>query len=231
VLLQESGWIQQVSSEHLLALAADGGTVRLDTRAGRYAVAGTPLCTLWPWPDDPDDVAARSKAAIAVGPARTMQQDPSYGIRQLADVALVALSPGVNDPTTAQDAIFHLADVLRVVLARGDARAVECDDRHRRLIHAHRHTQADLVRLAFDEIRRAAGPHPAVCIYLLEALHLLDRSLPEGSERHGDELRRQAELTVAGAEAADLLDADLAEVRRVHLRHFVTAPHRTGVHS
>jgi uncharacterized membrane protein len=221
LLLQESGWIQQVSAERLLDLVPDGGTVRLETRAGRYAVAGTPLCTLWPRPDDPDQAATDAKGAIAVGPTRTMQQDPSYGIRQLADVALVALSPGVNDPTTAQDAIFHLADVLRVVLARDAAREVECDDRGRRLIHAHRHTHTDLARLAFDEIRRAAGPHPAVCIYLLEALHLLEQSLPTGAESHGDELRRQAELVVAGAEASDLLVADLGEVRRVHLRLFV----------
>jgi hypothetical protein len=60
-----------------------------------------------------------------------------------------------------------------------------------------------------------------VCIYLLEALHLLEQSLPTGAESHGDELRRQAELVVAGAEASDLLVADLGEVRRVHLRLFV----------
>ena len=47
-----------------------------------------------------------------------MQQDPTYGVRQLADVALVALSPGVNDPTTAQSAIFHLAEVVRYGLMR-----------------------------------------------------------------------------------------------------------------
>jgi uncharacterized membrane protein len=231
VLLQESGWIQQVSRERLLALVPDGGTVRLETRAGRYAVAGTPLCTLWPAPEDPDQVAADSRTSIAVGPARTMQQDPSYGIRQLADVALVALSPGVNDPTTAQDAIFHLTDVLRVVLARDAAREVECDDRGRRLIHAHRHTHTDLVRLAFDEIRRASSAHPAVCVYLLEALHLLAQSLPSGAESHGDELRRQAELVVAGAEASDLLVADLDEVRRIHLRLFVAAPGPASVRS
>ena len=55
---------------------------------------------------------------MAVGATRTMQQDVSYGLRQLADVALKALSPGINDPTTAQDAIFHSAAVLTELLHR-----------------------------------------------------------------------------------------------------------------
>jgi uncharacterized membrane protein len=41
-----------------------------------------------------------------------MSEDAGYGVRQLVDVALRALSPGVNDPTTAQDAIFHMGTVL-----------------------------------------------------------------------------------------------------------------------
>ena len=55
-------------------------------------------------------------AAVTIGDTRTMQQDVSYGLRQLADVALKALSPGINDPTTAQDSIFHAAAVLAEIL-------------------------------------------------------------------------------------------------------------------
>ena len=102
-----------------------------------------------------------------------MQQDASYGLRQLVDVALKALSPGINDPTTAQDAIFHAAAVL--VGAR-------CCATHRPR-SAWAMTVAascwpsstpttEMVGLTFDEIRRAAANQPTVCIYLLEALEL-----------------------------------------------------------
>ncbi|HEX5614869.1 MAG TPA: DUF2254 domain-containing protein, partial [Acidimicrobiia bacterium] len=123
----ESGWLQQLSTQQLLDLVPDGGTVRVETAVGRYGVEGTPLCTIWPAPIDRAEVAARADSAIHVGSVRTMQQDPSYGLRQLADVALLALSPGVNDPTTAQEAIFHLTDVLRHAFVR-DAPAAQFTD-------------------------------------------------------------------------------------------------------
>lgn len=221
VLLTSSGWIQQLSARQLLDLVPEGGTVRVETAPGRFAVRGTPLCTVWPAPDDPESAQRRAAEAIEVGRARTLQQDPSYGIRQLADVALVALSPGVNDPTTAQDAIFHLAEVLGVALARDLPTGIEDDERDRRVVFAEAPTHATLVELAFDEIRRAAAAHPAVCIYLLEALHLVERSLvAAGHPGRVPPLRRQAELTVAGARRADLLHDDLREVLRAFSRRF-----------
>jgi len=59
---------------------------------------------------DPDDLDATEEAifdAVSTGNTRTMQQDVSFGLRQMADVGLKALSPGINDPTTAQDSIFR----------------------------------------------------------------------------------------------------------------------------
>lgn len=220
VTLQQSGWIQQVSSRRLLELVPEGGTVRLETRAGRYAIEGTVLCTIWPHPDDPGATEDDAAGAVEIGATRTMQQDPSYGLRQLADVALVALSPGVNDPTTAQDAIFHLAGVLRTLLQREQPPEVEFDDHGRQLIHGEPPTFEDLVGLAFDEIRRAAAELPAVAIYLLEALHLVEQSLPERHRSLAPVLHRQAELVVAGAARAQLLPSDLADVRRVHAERF-----------
>jgi uncharacterized membrane protein len=221
VPLTSSGWIQQLSLRDLLDLVPDGGTVRVDTAPGRFAVRGTPLCTVWPAPDDPEATRDQAARAIEVGRARTMQQDPSYGVRQLADVALRALSPGVNDPTTAQDAIFHLAEVLAVALARDLPAGIEDDERGRRLVLAQSPTPSTLVELAFDEVRQAAAAHPTVCIYLLEALHLIERSLiAAGLPGQVAPLRRQAELTVAGASRSDLLDEDLREVRTAFTRRF-----------
>lgn len=220
VALTSSGWIQQVSYRDLLGLVPAGGTVRLETAPGRFAVRRTPLCTVWPAPDDPDATRRQAARAIEVGRARTMQQDPGYGVRQLADVALVALSPGVNDPTTAQDAIFHIAEVLGVALTRALPAGIE-DEHGRRLVLAESPTPANLVDLAFDEIRRAAAGHPTVCIYLIEALHLIERSLvAAGLPGRVAPLRRQAELTVAGASRSDLLDEDLREVREAFTRRF-----------
>jgi uncharacterized membrane protein len=221
--LDESGWIQRIDHDALRELVPGGGTVRLEVAPGRYAIAGAPLCTVWPAPSDPDDATRRAADAVRVGTTRTMEQDASYGIRQLADVALKALSSGVNDPTTAQDAIFHMTGVLRELMVRPSPPLVRVDDEGRRVIHASGDTEdADLVALAYDEVRRAAAGMPAVCLYLLQSLHLLCQALEEaGQVERADPLRAQADLVLAGVESADgVLEADRAEVRRAHEAKF-----------
>jgi uncharacterized membrane protein len=217
--LRESGWIQRIDHDALRALVPGGGTVRLEVAPGRYAITGAPLCTVWPAPADPDDAARRASEAVQVGTTRTMEQDASYGIRQLADVALKALSTGVNDPTTAQDAIFHMTGVLRELMVRPSPPLVRVDDEGRRIIHASGDTEdADLVTLAFDEVRRAAAGMPAVCLYLLQSLHLLCQALEEaGQAERAGPLRDQAGLVLAGVESASgVLEADRAKVRQAH---------------
>jgi uncharacterized membrane protein len=227
VRFRTSGWLQQISPEQLLDLVPDGGTVRLETAVGRYAVEGTPLCTIWPAPNEPEEAAASAAQAIHVGPVRTMQQDPSYGLRQLADVALLALSPGVNDPTTAQEAIFHLTDVLRHAFVRDAPAAHVTDDRGRCLVNAEPDTHERLIELAFGEIRRTAGSQPRVCVYLLEALHLLHESmLSMDRVELALLLGAQAELVVVEARRAGGSGAEMESVHDAFERRF-GAEHRS----
>lgn len=224
VRFTRSGWLQQLAGDRLLGLVPDGGTVRMEIAVGRYAVQGAPLCTVWPAPGagaDLDELARRATAATHVGPVRTMQDDPSYGIRQIVDVALRALSPGINDPTTAQDAIFHLAQVLQLALGRDVPSRVEQDDRGRRLLHAEAHTHETLIDLAFEELRRASAAMPRVTVYLLEAQHLLHESMRhEGRPELADLLQREAGRVVEGARHADLLPVDLQQVEDAHASRF-----------
>jgi len=172
----------------------------------------------------PEDCEATERAildAVSIGNTRTMQQDVSFGLRQMADVGLKALSPGIHDPTTAQDAIFHVAAVLAELLRRDPPPPERTDDRDRRVVLVEQPNRDDLVRLAFDELRRAAATQPTVCIYLLEALHLLREGLDaSGLSSRTEVLFEEARLVVAGCEAADVLPADLDEVRDAYDRRF-----------
>lgn len=118
VRAQRSGWIQQAPSQALLAAIPAGSVVQLDVRVGVFVPADRPLCTVWPVPEDPTRVEALLREAIQLCPARTMQEDLAFGIRQLSDIALRALSPAVNDPTTAYEVIVHLGAILRQLLLR-----------------------------------------------------------------------------------------------------------------
>lgn len=195
--------------------------MRLETFPGRYAVAGTPICTVVPPPADPERIEHRARKAIAIGQTRTTQQDASYGLRQLADVALKALSPGINDPTTAQDAIFHSAAVLAEMLHRDPPSAFVIGDRDQRMSLAEQPTNDEMVLLAFDETRRAAANLPAVCIYLLEALELLRESLvAAGLDDRTAALHKQARLVLEGCEAAALLPHDQLTVAAAYDKRF-----------
>ena len=93
-------------------------TVALVPRLGDYVVAGTPVAHLWA--GRPGARPARRSAEVArvvatavdLGFERTLQQDVGFGIRQLVDTACKALSPAVNDPYTAVQAVHHLSDIL-----------------------------------------------------------------------------------------------------------------------
>lgn len=214
-----AGWIQHIDLDAVAAAAPPNGTVRLDTETGRYAVVGTPLCTIWPVPDDPEQACARASAAVITGASRTMEQDVGYAVRQLADVALRALSPGVNDPTTAQDAIFHLATVVGELLVRQPPPLETVHDDGRVLLRPERLDHIGVIGLAFDEVRIAATGQPTVGIYLLEALELLvERAGDDASVR--DALVRQATLIRESARTADLLPDDAQRLQDAHDRRF-----------
>lgn len=211
LVFDRHGWVQQVDYDALFEVLDEGATMRLDTAPGRYAIPNTPLATIWPPPDDAERASEAARAAVIIGETRTTQQDAAYGLRQLVDVALKALSPGVNDPTTAQDALFHLAAVVQEMLVRHEPRRGYRRDDGRRLLLPQLATHRDAIEEAFDEVRLAAAGLPTVQIYLLEILHLLSMSLADESPVR-EVLEEQARLVV------EMVDDDLPELDRNRVR-------------
>jgi uncharacterized membrane protein len=224
-----SGWVQQIDTEALLEVIPDATTARVDTYAGRYVIEHEPLVVLAPAVDADGvaDAAHAVRATFVIGTTRTMQQDVTYGLRQLVDVAVKALSPGINDPTTAEDAILHAGAVLSELLRHDPPPALMLDG-GRRLVLAHQPVHRDLVRLAFDETRHAAAMHPAVCVYLLRTIASLIESLEAtGLAGRTDELHRQARLVAAGCGRTDVLADDLDDVRRHPVLQLGDGPDRS----
>ena len=225
VRFDRSGWVQQIDTDALIACLPEETTAWVHTYPGRYAIRGAPLCTLSAAPEHIEATERAILETVSTGNTRTMQQDISFGLREMADVGLKALSTGINDPTTAQDSIFHSAAVLAELLRRDPPPRELRGDGDRRVVLVEQPDRDDLVRLAFGELRRAAAAQPTVCIYLLEALHLLREALDAtGLPSRTEVLVEQARLVVAGCEAADLLPADLDDVRGAYDRRFADVP-------
>jgi uncharacterized membrane protein len=224
VRFDRSGWVEQIDTDALLACLPDQTTAWVHTYPGRYAIPGARLCALSAVPENIEATEHAILGTVSTGNTRTMQQDISFGLRQMADVGLKALSTGINDPTTAQDSIFHSAAVLAELLRRDSPREVR-GERDRRVVLVEQPNGDDLVRLAFGELRRAAATQPTVCIYLLEALHLLREGLDAaGLPSRTAVLVEQARLVVAGCEAANVLPADLDDVRGAYDKRFADDP-------
>jgi uncharacterized membrane protein len=153
--------------------------------------------------------------AFAIGVSRTMQQDVGFGIRQIADVALRALSPGVNDPTTARECIVHLGAVLYEILRRDLPPTEIAGDNGKRVVLARPVTHAEYVALAFEEVRQSSASVPPVAAALVETLaglaaDLLAAGVPADRV---EALAAQARLVVAGVEKHGPLPQDAVPVR------------------
>ncbi len=215
------GWVQNVDYDQLLTVLPPGSRVRLETYAGQFAIQNTPICHIFPPPEDASDIGKAVRAAVILGETRTLQQDVTYGARQLSDVALKALSPGINDPTTAHDAISHLGTVLADLLGRETPAQRLFGEQGRVLLVPHATTHDQLVGLAFDEVRIASAEQPTVLIYLLDVLHHVEQSLADLHRPSAVEaLRRQADLIRAMIEEADVPDPDRERVRVAYAQRY-----------
>jgi uncharacterized membrane protein len=171
-----SGYLQAIQPAPLAEAATRHDLiVRLTRRVGDHVVAGTPIA--WAWqrsPDQPPPTPALLQTAVAdavhVGFERTMVQDVLFGLRRLVDIANRALSPAVNDPYTAIQAVHHLS-VLLCALARRRLGDWLCRDRQGILrVAIPLPDFAEYLRRSTAQIRRFGAAEPALTRSLIQLL-------------------------------------------------------------
>ena len=124
IAAESSGYVQTTHPELLLPLAIQHGVgIALTTGVGQHIADGSAIALVWtPSPDDPtpdlEELKPAFNADVGIGFERTQQQDSAFGIRQLVDVAVKALSPAVNDPYTAVQAIHHMTAIFGALARR-----------------------------------------------------------------------------------------------------------------
>lgn len=120
LLDERSGYVTALDAAGLAAVARDlDAVVELDVTPGQHLAAGEPVGRVWGC-DASDDSRDRVLACLTVSRERQIGGDAGFGIRQLLDIADRALSPGVNDPTTAIQAVNELHVILRVLVQQSD---------------------------------------------------------------------------------------------------------------
>jgi uncharacterized membrane protein len=108
-----AGYIQVLDRQHIFRLAvAHNLLVRVIRHTGDFATRGSALCEVWPAARLTPEVADGFRAAYAVGARRTSERDPLLGMDLLAEIGVRALSPGINDPSTAVNCLDFIGDLL-----------------------------------------------------------------------------------------------------------------------
>ena len=146
------GWVQQIDDDKIIASLPEGSVGYVTVALGAFLPAHAPVMWVDPAPADDDPCRQRLLGAFATGDSRTLQSDVAFGLLQLTDIAVRALSPGVNDPSTACDVIVQLGNVMLRIWEQPVA-SVQIDDGDR-TIYRIQAPHEEHLRRAFDPIRR-----------------------------------------------------------------------------
>jgi uncharacterized membrane protein len=193
-----SGYLQFVRHATLMRIAAEyDAVIRLHYRPGHFLTKGHPVATVWP-PEVAGKIARRLESVHIAGPLRTLTQDIAFGVDQLVEIAIRALSPAVNDTFTAMTCIDWLGDSLCKIAVEWHPDACHRDRGGVIRLITVPVSYERLVARSFEKIRQAAGGMPAVLIRQLDVLSKI--------------------MTVAPAGRAQVLLDQAVMIQRVNLR-------------
>ena len=207
-----SGYVQFIQHRALVRLAAEADAViSLEHRPGHFIVRGHRFATVWPPEAAPLVRQALGRAHIT-GSHRTLSQDVSFGIDQLVEIGIRALSAAVNDTFTAMTCIDWLGENLcKIVTGWHPARVYRDGQGFIRVIAAEPSYER-LVQRSFEKIRQSSLGMPAVMIRMLEALvRIMAETTTEGQRRV---LLEQAAMINRACERSVPEASDRADIQR-----------------
>ena len=219
VPVPRTGYIESLDKDSLWEVARNLGTIlRMEHSVGEFVVVGTPLVSLRD-PSGLDPAAtARLQGAFAISRQRTVEQDVAFGIRQIVDIAMKALSPGINDTTTAVMCVDYLTAILAQLAGRQIRMKCGLEQDDLRVI-TRGPSFVGLLNEAFDQIRRDAESNVTILLQLLGALQTIAGLTTNPSRRwllreKVEEIAEAAERSIVSPYDRDRLANRLTRVRQ-----------------
>jgi uncharacterized membrane protein len=209
----KSGYLQHIDHAALVAAAREAGAlVVLRSRPGQFVLRGEQLASIVP-ASETRRLEAVIDRYVVIGRHRTLTQDSEFGIAQIVEIAIRALSPAVNDTFTGVACVDWLADALLVLAENPPLQGNWYDTAGELRVWLPAVRIERLVKLAFDQIRQASATTPAV---LIRQLDVIRRLAPRLSESARGALAEQADAvrdTATALVALDRRDLDAAYER------------------
>ena len=211
MLARRSGYLADFDAGSIIAAAGEADAiVRLEAAPGTWVQEHVTVFSVWPAERATDRFADELDGHLTLGTQRSVSQDVGFGLQQLADIGTKAISPGINDPTTAITCLDRLGQVLVEVGRRRDRPAGHADDGGQLRLIAALDSWPALVDLSFDQLRHFSAGMPIVTAHLVRTLGRISSAVPAHRQ---PPLFQQARLVVAALDQI-ALEADRARVER-----------------
>ena len=211
VLSQRSGYLQSIDTERLMKIATERDLVLLlKYRPGDFLFELGELVKSKPRGRIDDQIADEIQKAFLVGTQRTHLQDLEFSVEQLVEVAVRALSPGINDPFTAINCIDRIAAALCLLAQRSFPSVFRYDEQRNLRVIARSIDFSGIVNAAFDPIRQYGRSSAQVTIRLLEAIAMVATCARREEDRKA--LLDQALMIERGSQDGLFEERDRADV-------------------
>ncbi len=207
------GYLRSVDTERMMRLCEEHDLLlRMECGVGGFAACGTPLARIWPADRVTEEVCKSLRDCFALDRSRTIDQDPEFGVIQIVDIAVKALSPGVNDPRTAITCVDFLRGILRQIGSREIPTRYRVDDAGQLRIVARGTDFEQMVALALQPIRHYGAGDVTVVLAMLDCLSAVAAGVSAPSRRAV--LRQQVIWLQHSVEERIQHPMELAEARR-----------------
>ncbi len=211
-----SGYIQAIDEDKLMQIATKNNLLlRIQQRPGRFVVKGSELVQVFPEENVTKKLAVQINNAFVLGSQRTEQQDVEFPLDQLVEIAIRALSPGINDPFTAIRCIDQLSAALCHLAEREIPSPYRYDDHNQLRIIAEPISFAGATDTAFNQIRQYGKSSVAVTMRLLEAIAAIAPFTHRAQDRAT--LQRHAEMIERGSQEEIAEELDYKNVKERYL--------------
>lgn len=207
---EHTGYVQMIDYDELAALAEKADcTIALEVRTGDFVHPGMALVRVCEGkPGEAFDEAAAN--AFSFGATRTAEQDPQFLIDELVEIALRALSPAINDPFTAINAL-HWLGAATAELGRRDLRRRWEDHPEHARVHPLPETFDHFLHRGFGAIRSAVATSPVAALVTFDVLRsaavpITDRARIRMLRDEGTRLHEQAQLAIGGPDMRDVAE-------------------------
>ena len=208
---ESSGYLQAVDNEALMQIAVEENLLlHLGYRPGNFITRNSTLVTGWPGDMVNEKLTSRINDVFILGPERTLEQDIEFAISQLVEIAVRALSPGINDPITAITCIDWLGDALCQLANRKMPSSHRYDEQNRLRVICKTFTFDGMVDAAFNMIRQNSHAVAAVSIHLLETIATIASQASRKEDRAA--LLRHAGMISHGCKGTISANDDLKDL-------------------